>query len=167
MTKQSLTPSQQLWPTEVKIVCAQDTGLVPNGWTVESDDVESAIDLAKLDFTYSPCGEDEDYIFGDEMLKRAKAAKALGSLGFAKLVLDAQAEGRDIIPTYLPGMNHIILPRTVLRDLQGYLCVPDLYIGRRDLSASYIWTRGVRWYQNFRRLEIPIFASCVVTRVRE
>mgnify|MGYP001620138798 CR=1 FL=1 len=64
---------------------AVETGLIPSGWSVESDDLEGEVDLGKLDFSYAPCKSSESYINGGKMIERAKAQSVLGSLGLAKI----------------------------------------------------------------------------------
>lgn len=95
---------------------AQETGLVPEGWDVVSDNLETEIDVTMLDFTSRPLQEDEEWIGIVTMIERI--GNAYGSLGFAKLMLDAQEEGRDIIPVKRRGLVYI-LPRTILRDRMG------------------------------------------------
>lgn len=121
-------------------VAAIETGLVPRALTVKSDDLEGDIDLTRLDFFSCPVREKEPWNKGITMMERAKTAQAIGSLGFAKLVLDAQAEGKDIIPAELRG-NLIILPRTILdsdnqdRDTIGYMTVHG---GRWEMYCSLV-----------------------------
>lgn len=141
----------------IKPLAAMETGLVPKGWTVESDDLEGDIDPTKLDFGYSPCGEDESSISGDTMLKRTKAtANTIGSLGFGADVLKAQKEGKDIIPPELKGKKYIILPKTILRDDDGSRRVGCLLGG------------GGQWVLPFLWIDVGGFGSDgVVARVRE
>jgi hypothetical protein len=98
-------------------VRAHYTGLVPDGYAVESDDLEGDVNVANLDFNTCLVREgDGDWMRGDPMRVRAKEVQAIGSLGFGKIVLDAQKEGKNIIPIELRDKAYIILPRTVLRD---------------------------------------------------
>jgi hypothetical protein len=121
-------------------VRAQDTGLIPEGWTVESDSPEGDVNLAKLDFTVCPVRDgDGDWVGGETMLKRAVEVKAIGSLGFGKMVIDAQKEGKDIIPVELRGKVYIILPRTIL-------LVRDRY---RRVAYFYWSDKAAEWVMSF------------------
>ncbi|MBI2459022.1 MAG: hypothetical protein HYV53_00535 [Parcubacteria group bacterium] len=93
-------------------VRAQDTGLVPNGWTIKSDNLEGDISLANLDYSSCPVREGEKYVGGDTMFERA--GNAYGSLGFAAALLKAQDEGKEIFPVESRGKHYFIMPRTIL-----------------------------------------------------
>ena len=111
--------------TMVSPLSAMETGLIPEGWgwTVEKDDLEGDINLAKLDFDYCPVSD-------EVTLDRADKVEGLvGSLGFAKIVLDAQKEGKDIIPAELRSRVYIVCSRTVIRDGYGYHRVAALVGG--------------------------------------
>lgn len=109
----------------VRPLRAQQTGLIPAGWTVEKDELEGDINITKLDFSYCPVVKVAK-VDGSAILREAAEQDVIGSLGFAKVVLDAQKEGKDIIPTELRGKIDIILPRTVLRDACTNCRVPSL-----------------------------------------
>ncbi len=136
-------------------ISALETGLVPSGWVVVSDDLEGDIDIANLDFGYSPCEASESYISGDNMLKRATATKAIGSLGFAKYVLDEQAAGRQVIPEELQGQKYIICFRTILEGSSG----------RRHVA--YLRWVGEQWVVGFRWIDSGFDSSDVVPRLRK
>jgi hypothetical protein len=127
---------------------AQDTGLVPAGWKVISDDLEPEINLAKLDLNYCPVHDDESVINGDTLLKRAKEVNVLGSLGFAKLVLDAQKQGKDIIPPELRG-KYIVCSRTILQGDNGSQRVACLYWNGEQWVLNFYWLRSC-FYRNAR-----------------
>ncbi len=131
---------------------AQDTGLVPEGWAVWSDEVENDVCLAQLDFCYSPCAWNEEYIYHDAMLERVKAAKTLGSLGLAKIILDEQKAGRQIIPVKLQGKKTILFPKTIIVHAGGDHCL-----------ASMPWYEG-KWYLEFIWLDNSFNSSMVVPR---
>lgn len=95
-------------------VYAQNSGLIPAGWTVESDNLEGDISLANLDYSSCPVREGEPYVSGDIMLVRA--GNAYGSLGFAAVLQKAQAEGKEILPVKSRGKHYFLMPRTVLLD---------------------------------------------------
>ncbi len=102
----------------VRPLRAQDTGLLAKGHQILTDDLESSVNLANLDFSYCPVRGDENSIDSDTMFKRAKEVGAIGSLGLGKLVLDAEKEGKNIIPPDLrtdidKGGVVILLPRTI------------------------------------------------------
>lgn len=97
-------------------VRAQDTGLVPNYCTVESDNLEGDINLANLDYSFCPLREGEDgWVEIDTILERVGVA--YGSLGFAAALLKAQEQGKEIFPVESRGKHYFIMPRTVLNDL--------------------------------------------------
>lgn len=114
---------------------AQDTGLIPNGWTVESDNLEGDINLANLDYSSCPVREGESYVSGDTMLQRA--GNAYGSLGFVAALLKAQDEGKEIFPVESRGKHYFVMPRTIL-----------LSDGRRRGVAYFRWG-GERWVLRF------------------
>lgn len=98
-------------------VRAQDTALIPDNWTVKSDDLEGDINLANLDYSICPVKDgDGDYVNGDTMFERATKAHAYGSFGFAASLLKAQEEGKEIFPIESRGKHYFIMPRTVLLD---------------------------------------------------
>ncbi len=104
----------------VRPLRAQDTGLVPEGWTVEADDLEGEIDLTKLDFSLPVIRDGEIWVNGDTVRKRAAEAKAYGSLGFAYELLKAENEGKNVFPVVPIGKHYfLVFPRTVLRDRNG------------------------------------------------
>lgn len=93
---------------------AQDTGFVPAGWGVQSDDLEGGINLANLDYSSCPVRDGETYVNGDNMPKRL--AGAYGSLGFAAALLKLQDEGKEIFPVESRDKHHFVMPRTILLD---------------------------------------------------
>ena len=118
-------------------VAARETGLVPD-WCekIEKDELEGDVELAKLDFTYCPVHKGEEYVTGDTMLARAGKVVAIGSLGLGKIILDAQKEGKEIVPA---DVQVVILPRTILRYRIGYRHVPYLYRYGAQLVLNFIW----------------------------
>lgn len=100
-------------------VSAQDTGLVPTHWKVRNDKPEGDVDLAKLDYSACPVRENEDYVSGATMMKRARELGAIGSLGFAAELLKAQDEGKEIFPVESRGKHYFIMPLTELQDDVG------------------------------------------------
>lgn len=96
-------------------VRAQETDLIPDGWSVEIDSLEGDVDLSKLDYSTCPVQPgDGGYIGGDTMLGRA--GNAYGSLGFTAALLKAQAEGKEILPVESRGKHYFIMSRTILLD---------------------------------------------------
>ena len=98
-----------------------DTGLAIDG--ILKDKVESRIILSRLKFDYSPVSVGEA-ISCAELMKRAGAAKAIGSLLFGKMALDFQETKYNFLPVP-PDQAHsmqIALPRTKLGRLKvsGY-----------------------------------------------
>ena len=131
-------------------ICAQDTGLVPSGYIVESEDLEGDINLVNLDFgTFAGVDGDGDSVTVDSMVARSKEVQAIGSLGFARLVLDAQKEGKDIIPAELRGKVYIILPRTILVHRDGFRCAAFLIWHSERWVVLVSWL-GTRFNRNVR-----------------
>ena len=127
-------------------VTAEESGLIPNGWTVYAKDgvrqdfLEGDISLANLDYSICPLQDgDGDYVNGDTMLERATKAHAYGSLGLAAALLKAQEEGKEIFPVESRGKHYFIMPRTILLS------------GVRDRGVAYFyWSGGSRrWVLNF------------------
>ena len=116
-------------------VRAEDTGFVPGGWTVKSDNLEGDISLANLDYSSCPVREGDSYVGGDTMLERA--GNAYGRLGFAAALLKAQEEGKEIFPVESRGKHYFIMPRTILLD------------GGRYREVAYFDWDGERWVLNF------------------
>ena len=122
---------------------AQDTGLVPGGWSVKSDSLEGDISLANLDYSFGPVQAGEPYVSGDTML--ARAGNAYGSLGFAAALLKAQAEGKEIFPVGSRRKHYFLMPRTVLLDY-----------GRGRRVACFGWSCGW-WVLSFGYLGCGFF----------
>ena len=127
-------------------VRAKDTGLVPKGWEVESDNLEGDISLANLDYSLCPVWEGEPYVSSDTMLERAVEAKAYGSLGFAAVLLKEQDEGKEIFPVESRGKHYFVMPRTVLLG------------DGRDCEVAYFDWDGGRWVLGFYCL-VPYFSG--------
>ena len=94
--------------------------LIPEGWTVVEDVAPSVFDVSKMK-PVSFLKEGESFIGGEEMRKRAIELK--GNLGLAdgQRMLDEPNK----IPVELRNFS-ILLPGTVLRDLDGHLRVSYL-----------------------------------------
>ena len=113
-------------------VRAQDTGLIPNGYTVKSDNLEGDVKFANLDYSSCPFRKGDYYVDGDKMLERA--GNAYGSLGFAAALLKAQEEGKEIFPVKSRRKHYFIMPRTVLSKIGG----------DNDIVAYFYW-KGKKW----------------------
>ncbi len=117
---------------------ALETGLMPEGSEVISDDLEADIDTSKLDFIapfaealrWPPIQDDVRWVGAETVVAWALALNIYGSLGFGKIVIDQQVKGINIIPVTLRG-NVIPLPRTILycRGLRSMGCL--IWNGRR------------------------------------
>ncbi|MDP2709035.1 MAG: hypothetical protein Q8O93_03250 [bacterium] len=134
-------------------VRAEDTGIIPNGWTVKSDNLEGDINLANLDYSSCPVRASESYVSGDTMLERA--GNAYGSLGFAATLLKAQEEGKEIFPIESRGKHYFIMPRTIL-----------LYDDRNRKVADFDWS-DEQWVLSFRWLDYNFNDSARFVRPRE
>ena len=135
-------------------VRAQDSGLIPNGWSVESDDLEGDISLANLDYSSCPVqGGDDGYVGGDTML--ARAGNAYGSLGFSAALLKAQSVGKEIFPVESRGKHYFIMPRTILLDAY------------QDRGVAYFGWDGRRWALDFRYLGSGFSGDARFVRPRE
>ena len=129
---------------------ARKTGLISDDLCVwfkgrdEQDFPEGELLLSNLTAELLIGGE--VWIHGDEVLQRAEAAGAIGSLGFAKVVLDLQREGGNIPALDVVAIgSYIILPRTIMRehgDPNGYgvyILIP------RNLGG---WKLSFRWLES-------------------
>lgn len=136
---------------------AQDTGLVPRGWTVKKDKLEGGVDLdlARLDYSMCPVPDDEEYISSDTMLKRAQEVNVLGSLSLAAHFLKAQEEGQEIFPVKSRGQHRFIMPLTELEDDDG-----------NGWVAYFHWF-GERWVLDFLLLVSDFFRDDRFVRLRE
>lgn len=134
---------------------AQDTGLVPEQWKVEKDELEGEVILAELNFDYCPVLDDEHLINGDTLLQRADEANVIGSLGLAAELIRAQDEGREIFPIESRDKHHFSMPRTILRSSHGGRHVPD-----------FTWCRS-GWILCFRGLDSGLSSCCRLLRARE
>ncbi len=125
-------------------ISAKDTGLVPRGrgWKVKKDKLEGDVNLAKLDYSTCPVHDDEEYISGDTMMKRAQELGAIGSLGFAADLLKAQNEGKEIFPVESRGAHYFIMPLTELQD------------GDDNRTAACFSWGGERWVLIFTWIDI-------------
>jgi hypothetical protein len=120
-------------------VRAQDTGLIPEGWTLEAEELEGDVELGKVDYSYCPVHEGEEYVNGTTMLQRAVEQKAVGSLGYAAELLKAQKAGKEIFPVESRGKEYFIMPRTRL-----------LGRDRGRLVAGFRWRDGAsEWVLDF------------------
>ena len=120
-------------------IAAKDTGLIPQGWKVKKggDRLEGDVDLAKLDYSSCPVRDDEEYVSGETMMKRAKEVNAIGSVGLAADLLKAQDEGKKVFPVESRGVHYFIMPLTVLQD------------GGGDVSVAAFYWSGERWGLDF------------------
>src|SRR4051812_37071364 len=95
---------------------AEDTGLIPEGCSVQIKDgirqdcLEGEIDLASLDFSFCPIRQNEHWIKLDEARARAEEVSAVGSLGLAAALLKAQDEGQEIFPVESRGKHLFMMP---------------------------------------------------------
>jgi hypothetical protein len=125
---------------------ALETSLLgPNDWDIVKDELEGDLDIGRLDFRFCPRtardGVDtpqadagsRGFVPGHpwnisprQMLARNRQAEAIGSIGLAKILLDAQDKGNDIIPRELRNKNYIVLPRTIVHSFDGYDWFPYL-----------------------------------------
>ena len=143
-------------------VGAEDSGLIPNGWTirikngVRQDFPEGDVDLAKLDYSICPVREGESYVNGDTMLERAVEAKAYGSLGFAAILLKEQEKGKEIFPVESRGKHYFIMPLTELL----------LDVRRLRRVACFDWC-GRQWVLRFGWLDSGFDGSARFVRPRE
>lgn len=143
-------------------VSAEDSGLIPNGWTVRVKDgvrqdfPEGEVDLAKLDYSICPVQDGDDhYVNGDTMLQRAIKAKAYGSLGFAAVLLKEQKEGKEIFPVESRGKYYFIMPLT------------ELFDGRRDHRVACFDWGDERWVLSFPWLDSNFNDNARFVRPRE
>ncbi|MDP3993653.1 MAG: hypothetical protein U1C57_02995 [Candidatus Doudnabacteria bacterium] len=144
-TKMSLTPSADQVGKALGIIIpirAQDTGLVPEGWGVRKDRLEGRVELAKLNYL-SGCfvKAPEIYVSGEIMTKRALELGAIGSLGLAAGLLEAQKKGKIIFPVESGVKKHnFVMPCTELDDEGGDASVAYFYWNR----CGGGWKLGLR-----------------------
>jgi hypothetical protein len=134
---------------------ATETGLIPAGWSVKSDQPEAEVNLAQLDYDYCPVRAGESYINGDTMLACATEAHAIGSLGLVADLLKAQDEGKEIFPVESRGKHYFIMPLTVLLDDDG------------SRHVAYFGWDGGRWVVIFSFVGSDFNARGRFVRVRE
>ena len=137
----------------VKKVCgivtprrAEDTGLIPSGWKVNvtkegvrKDKLEGDVDLGKVDYVCPLNDKDGDWINYDTMMQRATELGAIGSLGYAFELLEAQKQGKEIFPVESRGNHYFLMPLTELLD------------DRRSRSvACFVWLdKSQGWVLDF------------------
>lgn len=112
----------------VKALPAAETGLVPEGWTA-FDAPEGELELSKLYCTTDINLDDFDLYSArgaENVVKRAIEQNVVGSLGFAKIVLDFQEKGIRIVSPKISSKHCILLPRTILFDRAGIARTPYL-----------------------------------------
>ncbi len=127
-------------------VRAEDTGLMPNGYSVyvtkdgvRKDRLEGDVELANVDYICPLRDGDGDYISGEVMLQRSIEMKAIGSLGYAFALLKAQEEGKEIFPVESRGKHYFIMPLTEVLD-----------VSRSRRVAYFNWhERSRRWVLSF------------------
>lgn len=130
-------------------VRAEDTGLVPKGWsvyrknTIPQDFLERSINFARLSYGTCLAQGGKPFVKGAAMLDRAISTNAYGSLGFAALLLKAQRERKEIFPKESRQERCYIMPRTILIDIEGFLRV-----------GVFLWRRR-KWALEFRRVDNP------------
>ena len=126
-------------------VRAEDSGLIPNGWSVYvrkgvwQDFPEGDVDLAKLDYSACPVHEGKEYVGSESMMKRARELGAIGSLGFAAELLKAQDEGKEIFPVESRGVHYFIMPLTELRGDVGSGGVAFFHWDGRRWRLRFDW----------------------------
>lgn len=118
---------------------AEETGLMPQNWTVKEDRPESEVDLSRIDYDYCPVREGEPYIEFDTLLIRAAEEHAIGSLGLAADLIQAQKDGKEIFPVESRGKVVYVMPLTIL--LVGVR-------PRFRRVACFFWD-GFRWVLGF------------------
>lgn len=133
-------------------ISAEDTGLVPNDWEVESDDLEGEINLAAMDYHFSVRGDTSYIVNGYTVLQ--EAGNAYGSLGFAAVLLKAQDEGKEIFPVASRNKHYFFMPRTILLD------------DRRGRYIAYFDWIGGRWALDFHLLDDHLFGRGRFVRPR-
>jgi hypothetical protein len=138
-------------------VRAQDTGLIPEGWTLETEELEGDVELGKVDYSYCPVHEGEQYVNGPTMLQRSVEQKAVGSLGYAAELLKAQKAGKEIFPVESRGKHYFVMPRTVL-----------LGRGRVRHVAYFVWgVKASEWVLDFDCVDFSFSSSDRLLRPRE
>ncbi len=130
---------------------AEDTGLIPESLSlliedgVAQDFPEGLLDWASLDYSGGFLKETDrpKLITGGVMLERADELGAIGSLGLAHRLLEAQSQGRQIFPVESRGVHVFIMPRTRLVFNGG--SEPEVYVPAMEWkNGLYEWV--LRWH---------------------
>lgn len=134
------------------------TGFIPEGWTVVSDDPESSLDFDRLTYRYlnipanlwGMMNYDICSAFGEssigwiDLKKLIETEDILGSLGFAKIVLDRQGLGNNTIAKELGKDRYILCTRTVLKDTNGAYRIGALWGDGQRLVLNFCFL-GLRF----------------------
>jgi hypothetical protein len=135
------------------------TGLIPHGWSVNTKNAvpqdlpEVETELANVDYVCPLKQGDSSYIDYDTMMQRAIELDAIGSLGYAFQLLEAQKQGKEIFPVASRGKHHFIMPRTELFVSNGHRNVAYFFwgSGSEEWICAFLWD-GSRFDRNARFL---------------
>ena len=132
-------------------VSAEDTGLIPKGYSVyvtpqgvRKDRLEGDVELGNVEYICPLRDYDGDYIDGEVMLERSVELKAIGSLGYAFALLKAQEQGKEIFPVESRrSLHNINMPLT------------ELLIDKRVRFVAYFsWSEKTQcWVLRFRPVD--------------
>jgi len=124
-----------------------------DGWTLEVEGPPLSPDANELRFS-TFLNEGEDYVNGEEMLRRGReSSDALG-------LLAGQRQGemllrrQDLIPVELRGMI-LVFAGTIWRVQDGYRCVFFLYWDGRRWKSDFDWLDCDDWNDDFRLARLP------------
>lgn len=117
-------------PRIVRPLKALETGLIPQGYTIDRDRVEAETNISKVRLV-SLLKKGEIIIMGDKIIQRADELKAIGSLGFAAEVLRDRALGQCLINRMEKTnseQSHVTIyfPLTILKDENERRVIPCL-----------------------------------------
>lgn len=124
--------------------------LVPKNWTVATWSW-APFDLSRLEYV-NLCLEREGQVKGVTVQRRATAVGAVGTLLFARAVLNAQDRGVQIIPQELQS-EQVFLFGTIVRHPSGRHLVPYMDFVGKKWGLYYAW------------LDSGLFSSVFVPRV--
>ncbi|MDP2709474.1 MAG: hypothetical protein Q8O93_05565 [bacterium] len=123
-------------------VSAINTGLVPDGWKIVSDDLEGNISLDNLDYSISPPERCVETAKGTILSRHADTA--YGSLGLAAILLKKQEEGKEIFPVESRGVYFFVMPRTIL--LKSY---------KEEFISFFRWEdESKKWIHDYTELSV-------------
>jgi hypothetical protein len=99
----------------IPFIPAQKARLLPKGWTVEKDEKPRIVRLVDIEF-FSPITlRDQGSLHAAVLLGRLPIINAIGGLGLARWLIDAQEE----VLSQKDQNTIIVFPHTIVKDKKG------------------------------------------------